>query len=45
MIVDQIEIMTRQDIDHEAVCELIADSFRGKFQSLVRLDDSQITQL
>ncbi|MCL6602857.1 MAG: GNAT family N-acetyltransferase [Paenibacillus sp.] len=45
MIVEQIEVMTRQNIDHEAVCELIADSFRGKFQSLVRLDDTRITQL
>ncbi|KGE16353.1 GNAT family N-acetyltransferase [Paenibacillus wynnii] len=45
MSVNRFEVSTRQDEDHESVCELIADSFQGKFRSLVNLDKHQLIKL
>jgi len=45
MSVKSFDIVAYQKQDHEAVCSLLVESFKAKFQALVRLEDQAIQQL
>ncbi|MGQ3478980.1 GNAT family N-acetyltransferase [Paenibacillus sp. TY11] len=45
MSVNPFDIVAYQKQDHEAVCRLLVESFKAKFQSLVSLEDQEIQQL
>ncbi len=39
------DIVAYQEQDHEAVCKLLVESFKAKFQALVTLEDQDIQRL
>lgn len=45
MSAKSFDIVAYQKQDHEAVCSLLVESFKAKFQSLVTLEDQAIQQL
>lgn len=45
MSAKSFDIVAYQKQDHEAVCSLLVESFKAKFQSLVTLEDQDIQQL
>ncbi|WP_231503483.1 hypothetical protein [Paenibacillus sp. 1-18] len=45
MCSESIDIVAHQEQDHEAVCKLLVESFKAKFQALVALEDQDIQQL